>query len=153
MPQPLMWKKVSWMVLWRPTRPSRTNTLKRCPFHHRGLECKSKKSGETWSSRQSWPWGTKWSRAKAKRIFQENKLVFIKTPSSSNTRDNSTHGHQQIVNSENQINYILCSQRWRSSTKSAETRPGADCDSSHELLIAKYSLKLKKVGKTTRPFR
>ena len=35
----------------------------------------------------------------------------------------------------------------------AETRPGADCDSDHELLIAKFRLKLKKVGKTTRPFR
>ena len=31
--------------------------------------------------------------------------------------------------------------------------PGADCGSDHELLIAKFSLKLKKVGKTTRPFR
>ena len=34
-----------------------------------------------------------------------------------------------------------------------ETRPGVDCGSDHELLIAKFSLKLKKVGKTTRPFR
>ena len=34
-----------------------------------------------------------------------------------------------------------------------ETRPGADCGSDHELLIAKFRLKLKKVGKTTRPFR
>ena len=32
------------MVLWRPTRPFRTNTQKRCPFHYRGLECKSRKS-------------------------------------------------------------------------------------------------------------
>ena len=39
------------------------------------------------------------------------------------------------------------------SIQSAETRPGADCGSDHELLIAKFSLKLKKVGKTTRPFR
>ena len=52
----------------------------------------------------------------------------------------------------NQIDYILCSQRWRSTTQSAKTRPGADCDSDHELLIAKFRLKLKKVGKTTRPF-
>ena len=37
--------------------------------------------------------------------------------------------------------------------KSAKTRPGADCGSDHELLIAKFRLKLKKVGKTTRPFR
>ena len=49
-------------------------------------------------------------------------------------------------------NYILCSQRWRSSIQLAKTRPGADCSSDHELLIAKFRLKLKKVGKTTRPF-
>ena len=36
---------------------------------------------------------------------------------------------------------------------SAKTRPGADCSSDHELLILKFRLKLKKVGKTTRPFR
>ena len=41
----------------------------------------------------------------------------------------------------------------RSSVKSAKTRPGADCGSDHQLLIAKFRLKLKKVGKTTRPFR
>ena len=53
----------------------------------------------------------------------------------------------------NQVDCILCSQRWRSSRQSAKTRPGADCGSDHELLIAKFRLKLKKVGKTTRPFR
>ena len=37
--------------------------------------------------------------------------------------------------------------------KSAKIRPGADCGSNHELLIAKFRLKLKKVGKTTRSFR
>ena len=51
------------------------------------------------------------------------------------------------------MDYILCSQRWRSSIQSAKTRPVADCGSDHELLIAKFRLKLKKVGKTTRPFR
>ena len=49
----------------------------------------------------------------------------------------------------NQIDYILCSQRWRSSLQGAKTRPGADCGSDHELLIAKFRCKLKKVGKTT----
>ena len=44
-------------------------------------------------------------------------------------------------------------QRWRSSIQSAETRLEANCGSDHELLIAKFRLKLKKVGKTTRPFR
>ena len=53
----------------------------------------------------------------------------------------------------NQTDYILCSQRLRSSIQSAKTRPGADCGLDHELLIAKLRLKLKKVGKTIRPFR
>ena len=53
----------------------------------------------------------------------------------------------------NQIDYILCSQRWRSSKQSAKTRPGADYGSDHELLIAKFRLKLKKVEKTTTVFR
>ena len=53
----------------------------------------------------------------------------------------------------NQIDYILCSQRWRSSIQAAKTRAGADCGSNHELLVAKFRLKLKKVWKTTRPFR
>ena len=53
----------------------------------------------------------------------------------------------------NQIDYILCSQRWRSSIQSAKTRLGADCGSHHELLIGKFRLQLKKLEKTTRPFR
>ena len=48
---------------------------------------------------------------------------------------------------------LMITHRWRSSIQSAKTRPGADCGSDHELLIAKFRLKLKKVGKTTRPFR
>ena len=56
------------MVLGRPTRP-RTNTQKRCPFHHRGVEFKSRKSRDTWSNRQVWPGSTKWSRAKANRVL------------------------------------------------------------------------------------
>ena len=72
------------------------------------------------------------------------------TPSSNNTRLytwTSPDGQHQ-----NQIDYILCSQRWRKSIRSAKTRLGADCDSNHELLIAKFRLELKKVGKTTRQF-
>ena len=54
---------------------------------------------------------------------------------------------------QNQIDYILCSQRWKISIQSAKTRLGADYGSDHELLIAKFRLKLKKVGKTIRTFR
>ena len=51
------------------------------------------------------------------------------------------------------IDYVLCSQRWRSSIQSAKTRPGADCGSDHELLIAKFKLKLKKVGNISNPIQ
>ena len=54
---------------------------------------------------------------------------------------------------QNQIDCILCSQSWRSSIQSAKIRLGAVCGSDHELLIVKFRLKLKKVGKTTRPRR
>ena len=74
------------------------------------------------------------------------------TPSSKNTRDDSTYGNHQIVNTKIRL-IILCSWRWRSSIQLANIRPGADCGSDHELLIAKFRLKLKKVGKFTRPFR
>ena len=60
------------MVLWRPTRPCRTNNnfkkRKRCPFHHRGLEFRSRKSRDTRSNRQVWPWSTKSSRAKVNPV-------------------------------------------------------------------------------------
>ena len=49
--------------------------------------------------------------------------------------------------------YVLYSQRWRSSIQSAGIRPGADCGSDQELIIAKSRLKLKKVWKITRPFK
>ena len=68
---------------------------------------------------------------------QKNALV-IQTPSSNNARLytwTSADGQHQ-----NQIDYILCSQRWRSSIQSTKTRPGADCGSDHELLIAKFRL-------------
>ena len=86
------------------------------------------------------------------QFSQENVLVIANTLFQQHKRRlykwTSPGGQHQ-----NQIDYILCSQRWRSSIQSAKTRPGADCGSDHELLIAKFRLKLKKVGKTTRPFR
>ena len=127
---------------WRPTRPFRTSTQKRCPFHYRGLECKNRKLRNTWDYRQNWPWNTEWSRAKANRVLQENALVIANTLFQQHKRrlytwtsPDGQHRHQ--------IDYILCSQRWRSSIQSAKTRPEADCVSDHELLIAKFRLKLK----------
>ena len=141
------------MVLGRPTRP-RTNTQKRCPFHHRGVEFKSRKSRDTWSNRQVWPGSTKWSRAKANGLWprEHTTLVIANTLFQQHKRRlytwTSPDGQHQ-----NKSDYNFCSQKWRSSRQSTKTRPGADCGSDHELLIAKFRLKLKKAGKTTRPFR
>jgi len=119
---------------------------KKCPFHYRGLECKSRKSRNTWSNRQIWPCNTKWSRAKTNRVLPRKCTVIAntlfqqqKTRLYTWTSPNGQH--------RNQIDYILCSQRCRSSIQSTKTRPGVDCGSDHELLIAKFRLKLKKVGK------
>ena len=70
----------SWTVLWRSTRPSRTNTQTRCPFHYRGLECKSRKSRNTWSNRQTWPCGVQ-NRAGQRLIkfCQKNTVVIANT--------------------------------------------------------------------------
>ena len=51
-----------------------------CPFHHRELECKSRKSRNTWSNRQIWPWSTEWSRAKANRLLPRESTGHSKHP-------------------------------------------------------------------------
>ena len=83
---------------------------------------------------------------------QENALVIANTLFQQHKRRLYTWTSQDGQH-QYQINYIVCSQWWRSSVQSAKTRPGADCGSDHELLIAKFRLKLKKVGKSTRAFR
>ena len=57
-----------------------TNTQKRCPFHYRGLECKSRKSRNAWSNRQIWPWSMEWSRAKANRVLSRERTCHSKHP-------------------------------------------------------------------------
>ena len=83
-------------------------------------------------------------------FFQDNTLVIANTLFQQLKRQlytwTSPDGQCQ-----NQTDYILW--RWKSSIQSAITRRGADCVSGHDLLIAKFRLKLKNVGKTTRPFR
>ena len=87
-----------------------------------------------------------------KEFCQENALVITNTLFQQHKRRLYTWTSPDCQH-RNQIEYILCSQRWRSSIQSRKTRPGADCGLDHELLIAKFRLKLKKVGKITRPFR
>ena len=95
-----------------------------------------------------------WNEAGQRLIefYQENELVIANILFQQHKRRlytwTSSDGQQW-----NQIDYILCSQRWRSPIQSAKARLGADYGWDPEILIAKFRLKLKKVGKTTRPFR
>ena len=58
-----------------------------------------------------------------------------------------------MVNTEIRLIIFFAAKDREALYRSEKTRPGADCGSDHELLIAKFRLKLKKVGKTTKPFR
>ena len=98
---------------------------------------KSRKSRSTCNNRQIWPWSTEWSRAGVIEFWQENTLVIANTLFQQHKRRLCTSPDSQYWN---QINYILCSQRWRSSIQSGKTRLRPDCGSDHELLIAKADL-------------
>ena len=63
---------------------------KKCLFHHRGLECKSRKSVDTWNNREVWPWSTKWSRAKANRFLPREHTGHSKHPFST-TEETTLH--------------------------------------------------------------
>ena len=128
------------MVLCRPTRPFRTNTQKRCPFHYRDWNAKVG-SQETPGVTGIFGFGVQYeARQRLIEFCQENTWIMANTLFQQHKRRlhiwTSPDGQHQ-----NQIDYILCSQRWRSSIQSAKTRPGADCGSDHELLIAKFRLK------------
>jgi len=134
------------MVLWKPTRPSRINAKKRCPFQHRGLECKSKNQDipgvtakfglgvQNESGQRLTEFCQENALVKASILFQQHKRQLYKWT--------SPDGQYW-----NQIDSILCSWRWRGSIQSAKTRPGADYGSDHELVIPKFRLNLKKVVK------
>ena len=151
MSQPVTLKKLKLNGSMKTYKTFRTNTPKRCPFHYRGLECKSRKSRNTWSNRQICLGIQNEAGQRPIEFCQENALVTANTLFQQHKRRlytwTSPDGQHQ-----NQTDYILCSQRWRSSIQSTKTRLGADGGSNHEPRIAKFRLKLKEVGKTTRPF-
>ena len=135
--------------LWRPTRPFTTTTQKKMSFSLKGLESKSQETPGVTGK-----FGLGVQNEVGQRLIefcQENALVIANTLFRQHKRLYTwTSPVGQLWN---QIDYILCRQRWRSSIQSAKTRPGANCGSDQELLIAKFRPKLKKVEKTTRPFR
>ena len=102
----------------------RTNTQKGCPFHHRGLECKSRKSRNTWITGG---FGLGVQNEAGQRLIefcQENALVIANTLFQEHKRRlysyTSPDGQHR-----NQIDYILCSQRWRSPIQSAKKQDQA----------------------------
>ena len=79
-PNQKCWRSWSWTILWRPTIFLELTPQKRCPFLYRGLECKSRKSRNTWNNRQIWPWNMEWSRAQANRILPRERTGHSKHP-------------------------------------------------------------------------
>ena len=131
----------SWTVLWRPTRPFRANTQKWCPFHFRGLEWEVGSQETPGVMGRFGLWVQNEAGQRLIEFCQENTVLIANTLFQQHKRRlytwTSADGQYW-----NQIDYTLCSQRWRSSIQSVKTRPGADCGSDHELLIAKFRLKL-----------
>ena len=82
---------------------------------------------------------------------QKNALVIANTLFQQHKR--TTQGHHQMVNTEIRLIIFFAAKDGEALYSWPKTKPGADCGSDHQLLIAKSRLKLKKVGKTTRPFR
>ena len=122
-----------------------------CPFHHRRLECKRRKSRDTWSNRQVWPWGSKWSRAKANRVLPRECIGHGKHPLPTTQEKTLYMGITRWSTPKSDWLYSL-QPKMETLIQSAKTRPGADCGSDHELLIAKFRLNWRKQGKITRPF-
>ena len=124
------------------------NTQERCLFHYRGLECISRKSRNTWSNRQIWPLSTEWSGAKANRALPREHTGHSKHPLP--TAQEKTL-HTDITRwSVLKSDWLYSLQpKMKKLFTVGKTRPRADYGSDHELLIAKFRLKLKKVGETT----
>ena len=107
----------------------------RCPFHYRGLECKSRTSRNTWGNRQIWPWSTEWSRAKVNRVLLREHTGHSKHPLPT-TQEKTLHMDiTRWSTLKSDWLYSLQPKMEKLYTVSKK-RPGADCGSDHELLIA-----------------
>ena len=140
------------MVLKRPTRPARTNTKKDILFIIGESNAKVG-SQEITGVTDKFDLGVQnEAEQRLTEFCQENTPVIANTLFQQYKRWfytwTSPDGQYW-----NQTDCILCSQRWRSLMQWEKPRPGADLGSDHELVIAKFRLKLKKVRETTRPFK
>ena len=134
------------MFLWRLTRRSRTNK-KRSPFYHREVEYKSRKSRDIWSNRQVWPWSTKWIR-----VFPREHTSHSKHPLST-TQETTLHMNitRRPIQKSGWLYSLQVKMEMLCAVSKSKTRSWLWPD--HDLLIAIFRLKLKKLGKTIRSFR
>ena len=140
------------MILWSLIKLSRVNCKKDVLFIIGDLNAK-RGSQETPGETEKFGFGLQNEAGQRLTEFcQENALVIANSLFKQHKRRLYTWISPD-GQSQNHTDYILCNWRWRSSIQWAKTKPGAECGSDHELLIAKFRLKLKKVGKTTRLFR
>ena len=140
------------MVSWRPTRTSRTSTIKDILFF---IGDWNAKVGSQEIPGVTGEFGLGEQNEVGQRLTefcQDNSFVIANTLFQQHKRWLYTWT-SPIGQYQNQIDYILWSQRWRSCIESAKTRPGADCGKDHQLLFAKLRLKSRKQGETTRPAR
>ena len=139
MSQPVCWRSWSWTVLWRPRRPSRTNTKKDVLFIIGEWNVKVGSQDIPRVTGKFCPGVQNEAGQRLTEFYEENALVIANTLFQQHKRQlytwTSPDGQYR-----NQIDYILCSWRWRSSIQSAKTRLGADYGSDHEFLIAKFRL-------------
>ena len=136
----------------RPIRPSTANTKTRRPFHQRGLKCKRRKSRDTWNKGQVWLWSTKWSRAKANRILPREHTDYTKHffPT---TQEMILYMHitKWSIPKSDWLYYLQPNMEKLYIVSKNKTRNWLRLR--YQLLMAKFRLKLKKAGKTTRLFR
>ena len=140
----------SWTVLWRPTRPSRTNTQKRCPFHQGDWNAKVR-SQEIPAVPGKFGLGVQNKAGQRLTEFcPENALIIANTLS----QQHKTL-HMDITRwSTPKSGWLYSLQpKMEKLYTVSKNKTRAGCGSDHELLIAKFRLKWKKVGKTTRPFK
>ena len=114
----------------------------------------SRKSRHTWSNKQIWPWNTKWSKSKANRVLPRehpghSKYLFPKTQKITLPMDVTSWS----IEKSDWLYFLYLNLEKINTVSRTRPRPVADCVYDHELFIAKYKLTLKKIGKTTKPFR
>ena len=154
-PDQLMLKKLKLNSSIRPTRPFRTNTpQKRCFFffHYRGLECKSRKSRNTWSNRQIWPWSTECSRAKVNKVLPREHTGNSKHPFPTTQEKTLRMDITRWSTPKSDWPYYLQPKVEKLYTVS-KNKTGSWLWLRSWTPSCQIRLKLKKVEKTTRPFR